>query len=74
MYWGFLVWMILGIISVVVMMYGYYYKDMLLKFWIFLYFIFGEKLRKSLFGMIIDVVVIIVVVVGIIGLIGFLGL
>ena len=74
MHWGFLAWTILGTISAVVMMYGHYHKDMPLKPRTLLYPIFGEKLRKSLLGTIIDAHAIIAVVAGTIGPIGFLGL
>ena len=74
MHWGFLAWTILGTISAVVMMYGHYHKDMPLKPRTLLYPIFGEKLRKSLLGTIIDATAIIAVAAGTIGPIGFLGL
>ncbi len=74
MHWGFLAWTILGTISAVVMMYGHYHKDMPLKPRTLLYPIFGEKLRKSLLGTIIDAAAIIAVAAGTIGPIGFLGL
>ncbi|KAB2492080.1 BCCT family transporter [Bacillus cereus] len=65
MHWGFLAWTILGTISAVVMMYGHYHKDMPLKPRTLLYPIFGEKLRKSLLGTIIDAAAIIVCVVAV---------
>ncbi|MES9784034.1 BCCT family transporter [Bacillus thuringiensis] len=74
MHWGFLAWTILGTISAVVMMYGHYHKGMPLKPRTLLYPIFGEKLRKSLLGTIIDAAAIIAVAAGTIGPIGFLGL
>ena len=74
MHWGFLAWTILGTISAVVMMYGHYHKGMPLKPRTLLYPIFGEKLRKSLLGTMIDAFAIIAVAAGTIGPIGFLGL
>jgi glycine betaine transporter len=74
MHWGFLAWAILGTISAVVMMYGHYHKGMPLKPRTLLYPIFGEKLRNSAFGTIIDAFSIIAVAAGTIGPIGFLGL
>ena len=74
MHWGFLAWTILGTISAVVMMYGHYHKGMPLKPRTLLYPIFGEKLRKSWLGTMIDVFAIIAVAAGTIGPIGFLGL
>ncbi|MCA1020821.1 BCCT family transporter [Halobacillus litoralis] len=74
MHWGFLAWAILGTISAVVMMYGHYQKGMPMKPRTLLYPIFGEKLRKSFFGTIIDAFAVIAVAAGTIGPIGFLGL
>lgn len=68
---GILAWTILGTISAVVMMYGHYHKDMPLKPRTLLYPIFGEKLRKSLLGTIIDAAAIIAVAAGTIGPIDF---
>ena len=56
------------------MMYGHYHKGMPLKPRTLLYPIFGEKLRKSLLGTMIDAFAIIAVAAGTIGPIGFLGL
>ena len=64
MHWGFLAWTILGTISAVVMMYGHYHKGMPLKPRTLLYPIFGEKLRKSLLGTMIDAFAIIAVAAG----------
>lgn len=74
MHWGFLAWAILGTLSAVVMMYGYYHKGMPMKPRTLLYPIFGEKLRTSFLGTIIDAFSIIAVAAGTIGPIGFLGL
>ncbi|MBN8236135.1 BCCT family transporter [Halobacillus kuroshimensis] len=74
MHWGFLAWAILGTISAVVMMYGHYQKGMPMKPRTLLYPIFGEKLRNSFFGTIIDAFAVIAVAAGTIGPIGFLGL
>ncbi|SEA73219.1 choline/carnitine/betaine transport [Thalassobacillus cyri] len=73
MHWGFLAWAILGTISAVVMMYGHYHKGMPLKPRTLLYPIFGEKLRDSWFGKVIDAFSVIAVAAGTIGPIGFLG-
>ncbi len=74
MHWGFLAWAILGTISAVVMMYGHYHKGMPMKPRTLLYPIFGERLRNSWFGTIIDAFSVIAVAAGTIGPIGFLGL
>ncbi|MBN9655163.1 BCCT family transporter [Halobacillus sp. GSS1] len=74
MHWGFLAWAILGTISAVVMMYGHYHKGMPMKPRTLLYPIFGEKLRHSWLGTIIDAFSVIAVAAGTIGPIGFLGL
>ncbi|QHE53962.1 BCCT family transporter [Pontibacillus sp. HMF3514] len=74
MHWGFLAWAILGTLSAVVMMYGHYHRGMPLKPRTLLYPIFGEKLRKSFLGTIVDAFAIIAVAAGTIGPIGFLGL
>jgi glycine betaine transporter len=74
MHWGFLAWAILGTISAVVMMYGHYHKGMPMKPRTLLYPIFGEKLRHSWFGTLIDAFSVIAVAAGTIGPIGFLGL
>ncbi|WP_082232552.1 BCCT family transporter [Halobacillus massiliensis] len=74
MHWGFLAWAILGTISAVIMMYGHYQKGMPLKPRTLLYPIFGEKLRDSWFGTLVDAFSIIAVAAGTIGPIGFLGL
>lgn len=74
MHWGFLAWAILGTISAVVMMYGHYHKGMPMKPRTLLYPIFGEKLRKSWLGTIVDAFSVIAVAAGTIGPIGFLGL
>ncbi|KGX93799.1 BCCT transporter [Pontibacillus halophilus JSM 076056 = DSM 19796] len=74
MHWGFLAWAILGTISAVVMMYGHYHKGMPLKPRTLLYPIFGERLRNSALGTIVDAFAIIAVAAGTIGPIGFLGL
>ena len=49
------------------MMYGHYHKGMPLKPRTLLYPIFGEKLRKSLLGTMIDAFAIIAVAAGTIG-------
>ncbi|WP_258871525.1 BCCT family transporter, partial [Halobacillus trueperi] len=64
----------LGTISAVVMMYGHYHKGMPMKPRTLLYPIFGEKLRHSWIGTIIDAFSVIAVAAGTIGPIGFLGL
>ncbi|QAS53215.1 BCCT family transporter [Halobacillus litoralis] len=74
MHWGFLAWAILGTISAVVMMYGHYHKGMPMKPRTLLYPIFGEKLKNSWLGTIIDAFSVIAVAAGTIGPIGFLGL
>ncbi|MFQ3544017.1 BCCT family transporter [Halobacillus rhizosphaerae] len=74
MHWGFLAWAILGTISAVVMMYGHYHKGMPMKPRTLLYPIFGERLRNSWFGTVIDAFSVIAVAAGTIGPIGFLGL
>ncbi|WP_173918470.1 BCCT family transporter [Halobacillus sp. Marseille-Q1614] len=74
MHWGFLAWAILGTISAVIMMYGHYQKGMPLKPRTLLYPIFGEKLRNSWLGTLVDAFCIIAVAAGTIGPIGFLGL
>ncbi|ASF41040.1 BCCT transporter [Halobacillus halophilus] len=74
MHWGFLAWAILGTISAVVMMYGHYHKGMPMKPRTLLYPIFGEKIRHSWFGTLIDAFSVIAVAAGTIGPIGFLGL
>ncbi|WP_101842290.1 BCCT family transporter [Halobacillus sp. Marseille-P3879] len=74
MHWGFLAWAILGTISAVVMMYGHYEKGMPMKPRTLLYPIFGEKIRDSWFGTLVDAFSIIAVAAGTIGPIGFLGL
>ncbi|WP_064094286.1 BCCT family transporter [Rossellomorea aquimaris] len=74
MHWGFLAWAILGTLSAVVMMYGHYHKGMPLKPRTLLYPIFGEKLKTSILGTIVDAFAIIAVAAGTIGPIGFLGL
>lgn len=74
MHWGFLAWAILGTLSAVVMMYGHYHRGMPLKPRTLLYPIFGEKLRNSFLGTIVDAFSIIAVAAGTIGPIGFLGL
>ncbi|WP_181349699.1 BCCT family transporter [Thalassobacillus sp. CUG 92003] len=74
MHWGFLAWAILGTLSAVVMMYGHYHKGMPMKPRTLLYPIFGEKLKTSWFGTMIDAFAIIAVAAGTIGPIGFLGL
>ncbi|WP_270181000.1 BCCT family transporter [Alkalihalobacillus sp. CinArs1] len=74
MHWGFLAWAILGTISAVVMMYGHYHKGMPMKPRTLLYPIFGERLRHSWIGTVIDAFSVIAVAAGTIGPIGFLGL
>ncbi|MCA0971128.1 BCCT family transporter [Halobacillus litoralis] len=74
MHWGFLAWAILGTISAVVMMYGHYHKGMPMKPRTLLYPIFGEKLRDSWFGTVVDAFSVIAVAAGTIGPLGFLGL
>lgn len=74
MHWGFLAWSILGTLSAVVMMYGHYHKGMPMKPRTLLYPIFGEKLRDSVLGTVVDAFAIIAVAAGTIGPIGFLGL
>ncbi|KMM39333.1 BCCT family transporter [Guptibacillus hwajinpoensis] len=74
MHWGFLAWAILGTISAVVMMYGHYHRGMPMKPRTLLYPIFGEKIRNSWFGTLVDAFSVIAVAAGTIGPIGFLGL
>lgn len=74
MHWGFLAWAILGTLSAIVMMYGYYHKGMPMKPRTLLYPLFGERLRTSIIGTIVDAAAIIAVAAGTIGPIGFLGL
>ncbi|WP_054636395.1 BCCT family transporter [Thalassobacillus sp. C254] len=74
MHWGFLAWAILGTISAVVMMYGYYHKGMPMKPRTLLYPMFGKRLNESVWGKVIDAFSIIAVAAGTIGPIGFLGL
>ncbi|MGV2621191.1 UNVERIFIED_CONTAM: BCCT family transporter [Halobacillus marinus] len=74
MHWGFLAWAILGTISAIVMMYGHYHKGMPMKPRTLLYPIFGEKLRNSWLGTVIDAFSVIAVAAGTVGPLGFLGL
>ena len=72
--WGFLAWAILGTLGTIVVMYGHYHRGMPLRPRTLLYPIFGEKLRDSWLGTVVDVTAIVAVAAGTIGPIGFLGL
>ncbi len=71
--WGFLAWAILGSLGSLVLLYGVE-RGMPLRPRTLLYPVFGERIRTSWIGSVVDIVCIIAVVAGTVGPIGFLGL
>ncbi|GAA5415762.1 glycine betaine transporter 2 [Paraliobacillus ryukyuensis] len=76
LHWGFLAWSILGTLATIVLMYVHYHKDYPMKPRGMLYPLFGEKIfhKKSIIGILADVISIVAVAAGTMGPIGFLGL